>query len=292
MLDSSPLASWSLDMIAQRFGPGTYRLVCGNGPSARKNSTVQVTPEFAESAGWAAPPPQVEAMNPLQLQARETFQRALQGPVNPIELAAMVQTAVESALEKRKPKDSGLDALMRGFELANTLQTRALEQAKTVLGIAPNAAEPAEMGWPQVVMQVAPALIEGIKALALAPRPQEQKATPATVERPTLPPPQAEATVQQTDFPIPPEETRPIIGLMHQYAGMLRGPLESPATPADLAGQLAGLVGPDLDPSVIATAAFVQANGPGILGNVAPFFATDKAAQVVMEWAKIIQAEP
>jgi hypothetical protein len=283
-----------MDMIAQRFGPGFYRIVCGNGPSARRNSTIEVTPEFAEKAGWAAPPQPMEIPNPIQMQARQTFERALQGPVQPLELAAMNQAAVDSALEKRRPQETGFDSLMKGFELANTLQTRALEQAKTVLGIAPSAGEPKEVGWPEVALQVVPAILDGLKMLAVqqhagAPAQPQAPAQPVVQAQPTLP--QHQPETRAMEFPVPPMETRPILGLMRQYAAHLEGPLNSPTSPDDLARQLSGLVGADLDESVLATADYVQANGPAILGNVAPFFATEKAAQVVTQWAKIIREQ-
>jgi hypothetical protein len=270
-----------------------FRIVCGNGPCARKYSTVEVTPEFAESAGWAAPPLPSEQVTPFQLQAAQTFQRAQQGPVQPLELMTMVQTAVDTALARAKTQESGLDSFMRGFSAANELSLKAMDQAKAMLGMNPTQSEPKEASWADVVLQVAPTILEGLKSILAQPPQAQPVAVQVQTQQATLPSPKPEVNTvsNQNVYPIPPEETRPLIGLMRQYADMIRPHLESSVGPQDLAAQLSGLVGEALDPSIIATAQYVKVNGHAILGNIAPFFATEKAAQVVIEWAAIIAAE-
>jgi hypothetical protein len=92
-------------------------------------------------------------------------------------------------------------------------------------------------------------------------------------------------------FPEPPPLTIPVLKIMQRYASTLKGYLDSDTTALNLAQQLSGLLGPDLDESVINLAAYVKEHGPAILGNAAPYLVTDKAAAVLIEWGGIVAAE-
>jgi len=305
LLASQTLADWSLDELARLFGPGTYRVQAGPGPHYRKNSTITVSREYAANAGFSSVPVQTD---PLQLQAASTFQKAQAGPVSPVELAAMIQTAVNNAQAQNQTRpDSYMEAIMKGFDLANSMSMKAMESAKTMIGI-PSYARDAIMGgevsWPQVVLELAPTILGTLSqvfthAQATQPQPgttiQTQPQSQPSQAMPTLPPPQgAQAMTPNppqapSNFPPPPPETQPVLALMSNYAGLLQGHLSGPEPAESLAEQLANLVGPALDPSIIALAEYVKANGPAILGNAGPAFATDRAASVVIEWARVLE---
>ena len=93
-------------------------------------------------------------------------------------------------------------------------------------------------------------------------------------------------------FPEPPLETVALLRIMQQHAPMLCASIQSAEPAEELAAQLAGLLGADLDPSVLATADHVAEHGPAILGNAAPQLATStKAAAVLAAWARILRSE-
>jgi hypothetical protein len=289
LLSSCPLPEWSMDDLARTFGPGTFRIQAGPGPYRTKNTTLTISRNYADAAGFAAAPAYIPT--PLEQQAAQTFKQATQGPVDPINLAAMIQTAVENALQRTQPKQetSALELVMKGFEMALTMTGRASEVAKTMA--AP--VEAAAKGWPDLISEVAPSLLATLQTAITAQRqpPLPAQAQPAQVQRPTLPPPALGAPPMPNPqtFPPAPPETVPILNIMRNYGPMLRGHLESPATPEELAGQLAGLLGPDLDPSIIATANYAREQGPEFLGNAAPYLATPKAAAVLIAWSDLIQ---
>ena len=286
---------WRLEEVAQRYGPGTYRIQAGPGIYRAKNTTITVSREYAAEAGYEPAPAMTPAPDPQQMMAARTAQQAMTGPVDPISLAQMIQTAVNTALAQAQPKTetSALELVMKGFEMANTMTQRSMESARTMLGVA----EPAAMtpkGWAEVALELGPSLLSTLQSAMAAPRPQ----APAPPPRPTIathqPPPGEQTMPQQPPpqtFPDPPQETVPLLRIMQQYAGMLASRLDSPAPPENLAAQLAGLLGADLDPSVLATADHVAEHGPGILGNASPALATPKAAAVLAAWARILRAD-
>lgn len=287
---------WYLETVAERYGPGSYRIAAGPGPYRTKNTTVTISREYAADSGYQPAPQMPPPVDPQQMMAARTAQQAMSGPVDPIALAQMIQTAVDTALAKVQPKTetSALEMIMKGFEMANTMTTRSMEAARGMMGIT----APAEMtpkGWAEVALELGPSLLATLQTAMAAPRP----AGPPPAARGTLathqPPPTGAPTMPPEPppqaFPEPPAETVALLRIMQQYAPMLRARLESPQTPEDLAGQLAGLLGADLDPSVLATADHVAIHGPGILGNASPALVTDKAAAVLAAWAQILRAE-
>lgn len=292
LLASVPLPDWNLEDVAARFGPGSYRIVCGNGPSRLKNSTVHVSPQFAENAGWAAAPPQ--APDPLQVHAAQTFRKVTDsGAVSREELAAMIQVAVNNA--RPASSESGLDAFLKGFNIANELSMKAMDQAKGMLGIAPAAPSGDEASWPAVILQLAPTILDTLKT-AFAVPPQPPPADPSPQARPSIAAAQAQEPSpmphpESAAYPPPPPETVPLLNLMKQFAPMLKGPMEGPEPPETMADQLTMLVGPAMDDAVIATAEHVKAQGPGIFGHVAPWMVSDRAAAVVIAWAAKIQEQ-
>lgn len=303
LLRSDLPSQWALELVAREFGPGTYKIIAGAGPYRGLNTMVTVSTAYARAAGWEPAPAMPPATpSPLDLQASRTFMEATRGAVDPVNLAAMVQTAVDNALQRVQPKTEAVDPftlIMRGFELANTMSAKSLEAAKGMLGVAP-AAELTQRSWADVALELGPTLLGTLQQLVAQPqRPMPtQPPPPAQPQVPTLPNHQPETPAKleaqpmyQPSLPPPPQEAVPLLKIMKQYAPMLRGHLDSPVTPDALAAQLAGLLGADLDPSVHAIADHVRTNGPGILAHADPYLATEKAAQVMVYWSDLLNAQ-
>jgi hypothetical protein len=302
LLSSCPLPEWSMDDLARTYGPGTYRIQAGPGPYRTKNTTLTISREYADAAGFAAAPQYQPPPSPLEQQAARTFQQATQGPVDPINLAAMIQTAVDNALQRAQPRQNetgSLDLILKGFELANSLTVKSMETAKTMLGVNPTNLEPTPTTWAEVALQLGPTLLGTLQAAIAAPRPQSTPANmgnPSTIvntpQKPTLPPPGVQdMTPPPHHFPPAPPATVPILNIMRAYGPMLRGHLDGPSTPEQLAEQLAGLLGPDLDPAIIAAGEYAREHGPEFLGNATPYLANPKAAAVLIAWADLIRSE-
>lgn len=302
LLSSCPLPEWSLDDMARTYGPGTYRIQAGPGPYRTKNTTVTVSREYADAAGFAAAPQYIPAPSPIEQQAARTFQQATQAGVDPVSLAAMIQTAVDNALQRvnpRKDEGSSLDLILKGFELANNLTTRSMETAKNMLGMGAGAAEPTPTSWAEVALQLGPTLLGTLQTAIMQsrqtppPAPAPAAAPAPAPQRPTLPPPAegAHAMPGHPAFPPAPAEAAPILNIMRNYGPVLRGHLESETHPNELAAQLSGLIGPDLDPAILAAADHAKEHGPEFLGNAAPYLATPKAAAVLIAWAELIRQE-
>jgi hypothetical protein len=206
----------------------------------------------------------------------------------------MVSAAVETALAKNKTPESGLDSFLKGFSVANDLSLKAMEQAKAMLGLPTMTEEKREIGWPEVIMQMGPTILGTLQQAMASPRPQPQQVQTQQVQ-PSQPPHTPEALPMNTPskplLPPPPPETIPLLKIMQNYAPMLMAHLADQSnTPEALAQQLCGLLGPDLDSSIIATANHVSQHGPMILAHAHPDLATDRAAQVLTAWAEMIQA--
>jgi hypothetical protein len=95
-------------------------------------------------------------------------------------------------------------------------------------------------------------------------------------------------------IPITPEEAesiKPIVAVLHQYGGQLVGFLRNPETsPEMLANQLVGLLGPDLDESMLALADVSTKHGASILTFIHPEAGTQKALETIQACARIIRS--
>lgn len=291
LLASQTIADWNLEDLARSYGPGTYRVQAGPGPYRTKNTTITVSREFADQAGFAAAPQNITQPSPHELMAARTFQQATTGAVDPLQMAAMIQTAVDKALERVQPKgDSSLDLILKGFELANSLTTRSMETAKNMLGVSPTL-EPSARTWADVALELGPSLLGTLQQAISSNRTAPQAPAPpphANPAAPTLSTHQEPQPMKQNLPPIHPAAV-PLLKIMGNYAPMLINHLSSPASPEDLASQLAGLLGADLDPAVIAAAEQVKVEGPAVLAHAHPQLATDKAAATLIAWAEILR---
>lgn len=99
------------------------------------------------------------------------------------------------------------------------------------------------------------------------------------------------APVTHTEPPaLSPEEIAaisPIVAVMKPYAGILAQQLTT-APPEELAQQLSGLLGPELDDSILALDAACLKHSPAVLLHIGPGLGTAGAALVVHELARII----
>lgn len=304
LLGSCLPREWFLADTAAKYGPGSYKIQGGPGPYRLKNTTIHVSDAYARDAGFEpiphgfAPAPP----DPNQLMAARTAQQALTGPVDPLALAQMIQTAVDSGIAKAmsQPQQMNpMDMFFRGMETANSSMLKSLDTAKAMLGMQGlEKPEPKEKDWTDVVLELGPSILGTLQqAMATsAPRattPAVPSARPAIAPPPVVPhsAPSQPALGDQSmqAFPDPPAEAVAILNVMKGQAFILRQYLESQTSAEALAQMLDGLVGPDLEPSILSAADHVERNGPGILGHADPAFASQKAAQVLISWARIIR---
>ena len=305
LLHSEPLRDFSMPRCAAEYGPGTYRLNPGPGPYSNKSVTLEISEEYARREGWGQAPAPAPMPSPQMQLAAETFSRAQEGPVSRLELAAMIQAAVESS-KKQEPAVNPMDLLMKGFELSNTFQSKSLELARSMVGVGTTERAPATVA--DVLMELGPSILETIKSIApaiigAATRPAPPPPTPQPAQRvpqPTIntgaepmsrelaPRPEPVAPTQMTE-----EETNaaaPIIAVMKPYAGILAAQLQT-ASPEELAQQLGGLLGPELDASILALDDACLKYGPAVLAHIGPGLSTPGAAIVVHELARIIKMQ-
>lgn len=297
LLESTPLADWFLENVARKYGKGSYRIQAGPGPYRTKNTTIHVSQEYARDARFQAMPPMPPPPDPNQMMAARTAQQALAGPVEPLALAQMIQAAVDTALAKVQPatqQANPIDLLLKGMELANSSMLKNMETVKTMMGVQEPGAEK-NRGWMDVAVELGPSILQ---TLQMAMKTAAPAAQPAQPHRPALadhaaPPPQpqpAQPIGEPMAFPPPPQDAIPILNVMKGQAFILKRYLEGPTPAAELAAQLDGLVGPDLEPSILAAADHVAEHGPAILGHADPSFASQKAAETLVAWARIIRS--
>jgi len=296
ILRSNLPTDWQLEDIARDFGPGQYRIQAGPGPYRGRNTTINVDARFAREAGWEPAPPMPQPIpTPQDQLAARTFQQATQGAVDPVSLAAMVQTAVQNAMAHAQPAAvDPLAMVLKGFELANTMTSRSMELAKGMVGVPDPKDGPRD--WPDVIMELGPKLLDTLQGIVPLLRPTPPAAAPVAGH---VQPVTTQQTLQTGNppehtvpnppqLPQPPTETVPLLRLMQMNAALLKPYLAGPASAEDLAQQLSGLVGPDIDPAVHATAAHVEQYGPAILAHADPTFATARAADVIIQWSRLL----
>lgn len=304
LLDTVPLRDFQMNEHAGVYGPGKYRLSPGPGPYSAKSTTLEISEEYARRAGFGVAPPAPRMPSASEAMAAKTFQEAEQRGIGRVELMQMIETAVQKLQPPPQPVDP-LALVMKGFELSNTFQSKSLELAKGMLGVQTEPAKAQGSGWPDVLLELAPALLDTLKTIVPAivaqprqpvpgqvqqvPTPQHQVAPPPA--RPTLPPPGE----PMTPAPLPAlsadeqQAIAPLVGILQPYGELLAAQVKT-APPEALAGSLAGMLGADLDPAIMALAAAVEKYGPTVLNAIDPKgrLATQEAAATVAALARIV----
>ena len=299
LLSSCLPSEWFLENVAAKYGPGSYRIQAGPGPYRTKNTTIHVSPAYARDAGYqTAPPMAPPSPDPNQLMAARTAQQALTGPVEPLALAQMIQAAVDTALVRTQPAAQPMNPMemfFKGMEMANSSMLKSMETAKAMFGVG-GAEAIKERDWTDVALELGPSILSTLQqAMKSAPNPAPS--TPPPPQAKQTPPPNV-ATLQTAPpqgapvaFPEPPQDAIPILQTLRNHAGILQSWHDNPsATEDDLANQLYGLIGVDLEPSVLATADHVAEFGPAILGHISPGFTTTRAAAILASWARLIRS--
>jgi hypothetical protein len=300
LLFSCVLSEWNLEGVAAKYGKGSYKVQAGPGPYRTRHTTIHVSAEYARDAGYEAMPPMPPPPpDPNQLMAARTAQQALSGPVEPLALAQMIQAAVDTALAKAQPQAqqaNPVELLLKGMELANSSMLKNMDTVKAMMGVQDQGSGGKERGWMDVAVELGPSIMQTLQMAMKTATPAYQPpptppAQPALANHTAPPPPQQpQPTGEPMPFPPPPTDAVPILNVMKGQAFILKRYLDGPMTPQELAEQLYGLVGPDLEPSVIAAADHVAQHGPGILGHADPAFASQKAAETLVAWARIIRS--
>jgi hypothetical protein len=300
MLQSLPIRDFSMPETAGGYGPGKYRISPGPGPYSDKSVTMEISEEYARREGWASAPPQPPPPSAVETMAARTFQQAQSGPVDPLSLTAMVEVAVQRALNQHQtPTADPFALLLKGFELANMFQTKSMEAAKTMLGVAAPA-EAHATTFADVLLELGPKILEVIQSVApavIASANQQPAAVPAApiqqlqVKKSgdqTMPAPAPREPValpKMTEQEI--KDTAPIIAILKPYAGILAQQL-SRRPPEELADQLGGMIGADLWDSVLAFSDTVQKYGLSMMGHIGPGLSTPAAGIVVHTLAREI----
>lgn len=294
VLDSMPMRDWTLNRTAREYGPGKYRMSPGPGPYSAKSCTVEVSEEFARREGWASAPP-VHQSSASEAMAVRTYQKAQEGPVDRLELAQMIEAAIMRAQPPRPAADP-LEMLMKGVEFANTMNQRAVDMMKGTIG--GNMIEKAPTTIGDAIIELAPTILDAIKTLAPAILSAVNR--PAILAPPAVPTPTHGAPLSE---PLSPsrepvtlpiltaaevEAASPIVAVMKPYAGMLAAQLKA-HPPEDLAGQLAGMIGPDLYESTLALCDITRKYGLSTLAHIGPGLSTPAAGIVIETLAQHIR---
>ena len=298
LLASMPLGAFRLSAIIQRFGPGRYLIKPGPGPNSTKACTMNISEEYARAEGWREIPP----MPPQQPGATDAFLQdrmmaATRGAISPIDVATMVELAVQKAIQatqQQRPAENPMDGMMKGFELAFTMMTKAKEFVNP--GAAPVEAEPKT--FVDVAMQYAPDILGVIKqGLGLMAANTQAQPAPQMNVQPAQPAPPKEVGPMAQEKPLPPitqqeaEAIKPVVSILHGFKNQLAGVVnDDKATPQELAAQLMGVLGADLDPSMIALSDVLKRTGPDLLQVISPDVAHEKGAAIIHECAGIIRS--
>lgn len=240
------------------------------------------------------------APDPAQIMAGRTAQDAVSRGIDPVNLAQMLTTAADSAVERALQKFQAQQPqqvsdpsalLLKGFEMAMMMTGRASEVARGLT--APVESESG--GWVGLLKDLAPSLLDTLK-IAMMSQPAAPAAAQAATPQPrpaiqTAQPIPTGPTVEPTQaFPEPPPKTVALLRLMQENKALLMGAMQTQDA-VSLSTQLAQMIGPALDETVLATADHVATHGPGILGHADPAFVTTKAVEVLTGWAKIIRED-
>jgi len=179
---------------------------------------------------------------------------------------------------------------MRGYEMAFVM----IEKAKTFVHAGVEPVEPASIGG--AVVKYAPEILgilrDGLGMMAagrMQPQPIQRQAQPVNV----TPAETKKEEGEPVRLPINEEEAeqiRPIVAVLHQYGPNLIGFLKRPDTTPDvLATQLVGLMGPDLDESMLALSDIATRTGPQLLTVIHPEAGTTKALETIQACARKIR---
>jgi hypothetical protein len=316
LLESCPLSEWSLEALAARFGPGSYRVFPGPGPYRTKTATIHVADEYARAQGWGAPPPQTPRA--VDAVAVRTIQQATQQPTNPLDLLAAMETMMdrrEAALIARiapQQQQNPMDAFaifQKGFEAASSFTERGLALAQKMTGHEPAEKEPET--WAGVVKMAIPGLLQAFSAMA-AQRPAPAAPAAPQTSRPaqppaagTLPPPapQAQPPAEEAMREITPETRAavealspserdaiaPAVGMFQPYAEKLV-PFLGTMPAGMLADNVAGYIGPQLVDSTMALARTAE-RSPAILGMVHPALNSTEGMNLVRALAEKLERD-
>lgn len=306
LLHSEPIRDFSMARCSGEYGPGKYRISPGPGPYSSKQVTLEIDEVYARREGWGQAPATPALPSSHELMAAQTFQKAQAGPVDRLELMAMIETAIQRS-QPPAPALDPITLMMKGFELSNTFQAKSLDLAKSMLGVnTPAEAAPRTMA--DVLVEMGPSILETIQKIVPAiagavassnaraaatqpPPPPPHRPAPALATNGAEPMSRELAPVVHTEPPPLTQEEiaaiSPIVAVMKPYAGILAQQLTT-APPEELAQQLSGLLGPELDESILALDSVCLKHSPAVLLHIGPGLGTAGAALVVHELARII----
>lgn len=100
LVASVPLIDYDGERIAGNFGPGTYYLRPAAGSYARNSAKLPISETMARNCGWGRVP--TRAVDAI---AERTIRAAAEGPTNPVDLVAAIETVMD-----RKRIEWGLGA--------------------------------------------------------------------------------------------------------------------------------------------------------------------------------------
>ena len=293
LVGSMPVTRYDLAQIAGEFGPGKY-LVCGSGrPISTRNATILVSDHLAAANGWGKLPEAQRVPEAYQAKAMETVNRAVELGVNPVDLAAMIQTAVDGALSKQPKAPDPMDqmrSMVSMFGMMNELR----ESARGLVDLAP-AAPATGSTMADLIREMMPAVLPLVPQLIAALRP----APPALPARPTLPNAREKAAPALEAPSMPKIELNPtdqkLVGqavmMLRPFLPMLRrmeAAMQDKSS-ADVAGDLIQWIPSGVFGAVVRLAELTKEHGPQLLAQLlAPEMGTPRWAEIVEELAAII----
>ena len=304
LMESVPLVHYDGERVAGNFGPGTYYLRAAPGKYGRMGSKLVISEALARSCGYGRIP-----VTAADMQAQRTLRQAADGPTDPLDLIAAIETVLDRREAERNrgqalapaPVDP-LAAMRTQFEqiqsmmaFMGSLEERAIKTVEMRMG-RQDFIPTAEDTNSSLLEKLLPKALD-IFGQMMANRNAAADPAPARVSvdqvrdqaerikvvNPTPQPQQPEAPPMPA---LTPDEQKAIGGavmMLRPFAAQLVDMANGPASDSEIVLELADYMPGPMIPSLKALAAVVAKHGPVALGFINPGLATDR-------WTRILPA--
>jgi hypothetical protein len=309
LIDRVPITEYSMDNIANQYGPGSYFLKATAGIYEGRAARFVISPEYAAMRGYGKMSDPIRAADVM---AARTLQKTAEiGGIDPTELVNALERAVESGLDRRfgqgRPQqgytphppaafdqmETQFAQVERMYSFMERMETRAMDSVSRRMGIEPKD-EVNPNSWAGILQTLLPAGIE------LASRLMASKANPIPTQAPVT---QAQVAPTQENAVKPSQEVPTIVAKMTEQEkkdiipslGMLRpflGALHKMTVPgrseADIAIELDGYIPDAMAASMMALSNLTDKHGVEALGLLGKPFQTGQWMTILGELKKIL----
>lgn len=296
LMDDPALVDYNGKDVAARFGPGTYFIRPSGRKYAKNSAKLTISEALAKSCGFGRIP-----TTAADVVAERTIREATQGPIDPANLLAAIETIIERREREKSQNSAPIFQNPTVMDPMAALKSQ-FEQMQTMMGFMSSMEERAiktvemRMGkteYSPSVEDTNSSLLEKLlpKALDIFGAMMANR-NPAPVAAPQH---QAEHQVTQHQAPtiavkptepeVPPmpqltqEEQQAIAGavmMLKPYGGMIVDMAAQVADDAAIVAELEPWIPAPMLGSLEALSVIVQTHGPAILGQIHPALATER----------------